>query len=360
MIAIATVMYGTNPLYELELFGSVLSALSFGDQDDIEVTVFTDRQLDDFPLPIKVEIFDKDEWDEWTFGGNATHLVKMHIMCTMLRNYQCPVLYFDTDVIFLRSPVELANTITETRTLMHAHEGPISSHPTWANLVKHTKDNAAAFSYPITAELPMYNSGVMGMLPAHEQTMQQAIDLATELYHFEPIFSIDQFSTGTMLSTVSTVGTCEAEVFHYWGWRRKFVHMALESIRENWLQSTTKQRPDFESLAHQPSIHLVDRLAAKLVYSLRRRNGDSRFAYLAFLSAKRFASNNIACSQAWLTTCLDFIHSMLNNSYSNTRLAYSARDFSYLFKLAHNPPKWLKSDHLNKIQSIEKALMTQQ
>lgn len=362
MVALVTVMYGPNPLYELELFGSVLSALSLDSSESIDVTVFTDRPRDHFPLPINVVQFDQDEWNEWTYNGAATHFVKMHVMLNMLRERQCPVLYFDTDVIFLQSPVELAkNTITAHSTLMHANEGPICNHLLWDHVTERVKNNPSAFSQPITPQSLMYNSGIMGMLPEHALYMERAIKLAQELYAFEPIFSIDQFATATVMSSFSELKTCEAQVLHYWGWRRKFVHATLETIRSEWLASNNKHRPDFESLPHLPNTHLLDILTARLRYFFHREDDNSRFAYLAYLSAKRIGAKNQKMSQAWLTTCLESINNSLNASCdSHNKPRYYINDLSYLFNLIQNTPIWLNNQNVEEIRKIENRLLTHQ
>jgi hypothetical protein len=346
-------MYGNNPLYELELFGSVLSAISHNDTDEIEVTVFSDRDtIEGFPFPVRVIKVSTKEWNKWTYNGTATHFIKMHAMEYMLSEKIGPVLYFDTDVIFMSPPSAIMEKIRTDQTLMHACEGPIIEHSFWENFLNDIHSKGLSFNLNITPTSSMYNSGIMGMLPEHSPIMKEAITLATEIFRCEPIFSIDQFATGTALSNSTTLTTCEQEVFHYWGWKRKFIHIELKKIRTAWKAKALSDEmliKTFNSLSDIPKIHFIDKIKACLFYRLKPNHDNYRFAFLAYLSAKRHASSNITLANIWIMTCLNiFLRKLEFGAISKT----TPNSIYYLIPLANSRPAWLNQQSLDCLQQI--------
>lgn len=303
MLTLTTVIYGKNPSYLIELFGSVLSILALRESVDTQVVVYTDQPLEGFSLPVTQRIIPADDWATWTQGSRLTHLVKLHLIRRTVEEFQHPVIYFDTDTLFLVPPEKLAASISTNSALMHANEGPIHRHEIWANICDWLGDDREVCGVRLSRNSVMYNSGIVGVAPEHVPALETSVSIANALSKIDPIFSLDQFSTGSALTKTAAVGTCESQVFHYWGWRRAFVRASIEKFMHRHSESQLAvlcEHFNPAELARVPAIHMTDRIRAKLVAALRRLNPQARFAYLALLSARRLEDSDPMLADLWI------------------------------------------------------------
>ncbi len=310
MLTLVTVIYGEDRRYRVELFGSVLSALKMSRHTDTRVVVYTDRTLDGFPLPITERIISTEDWQTWTRGSGITHLVKLHLVRQTLEEGFGPVIYFDTDTLFLAPPEQLAAQLSPSVALMHAGEGPISDHDIWSRIAAWLGDGREVCGQSLSRNSVMYNSGIVGVVPEHSEALRRSIDIADALYAIDPVFSLDQFSTGAALGHQACVETCEQEILHYWGWNRAFIRDAIDDF---WQQHSSAPLAElcaaFEpaSYARIPQIHWQDKLRARYLEFRWRLNSDGRFACIALKSAMRHANSDADTANRWFTVHLDFM-----------------------------------------------------
>ncbi len=310
MLTLVTVIYGEDRRFQVELFGSVLSILKMRQHPDTHVVVYTDRALDDFPLPITERIISADEWHTWTRGSGITHLVKLHLVRQTLEENCGPVIYFDTDTLFLAPPEQIAARLSPTIALMHADEGPIAGHDIWSNIATWLGDGREVSGITLSNQSVMYNSGIVGVVAEHRDALLHSVDIADTLYAVDPVFSLDQFSTGSTLGHQSHIETCENNVLHYWGWNRAFIRDAIDNV---WKQSAGKSLAEicvlFEptELAKLPTIHLLDKLHARYLQIRWKLNQNGRFACVALLSSLRKAANDADTANSWFAVHLNFL-----------------------------------------------------
>lgn len=303
-INLFTVLYGNNPLYELELFGSLYSAWHHRGNVNLKISIFTDRtrpSLDNYPFKINQIKITDDEWREWTNSGKEKHLVKMYSMKKMLELADGPVIFFDTDIIF-KAPLQvLAEKIDKQNTLMQAPEGQLGDYPVWKSFVESLPASGSTFADTVSINSPMYNSGIIGMMPEHAPLMREAIALAEDLYARQSIFNIEQFATGKILSDTTQLATCEAEVLHYWGWRRNFIHIELERLRNTIAARNWDEGFGLDVIEAAPTINPVDKAQAFLwsVFHRNDRKKYLKFSYLSYLSSLRHAKD-AQLANAWL------------------------------------------------------------
>ena len=309
MLTLVTVIYGDDPRFRIELFGSILSALKLCEKSDTRIVVFTDRHLDDFPLPITERIISAQDWQTWTRGSGITHLVKLHIVRQTLEERGGQVIYFDTDTLFLEPPEQLASRLSPKSAMMHAAEGPIDNHDIWENIAAWLGEGRDVCGQTLSRHSVMHNSGIVGVIPEHIEALKRSVDIADALYAVDPVFSLDQFSTGAALSNQADVTTCEHEVLHYWGWNRTFIRSAIGAFREATPDASLETLCEaFEpsKLALLPKIHWQDKLHALYVARMRKLNADGRFACIALKSALRNADADAATANRWFEIHLDF------------------------------------------------------
>ncbi|MFT3928822.1 MAG: hypothetical protein QM709_00880 [Spongiibacteraceae bacterium] len=351
-IDLFTVLYGNSPLYELELFGSLYSAWKNRGNVNLQISIFTDRarpSLDNYPFKInQIQITD-DEWREWTNAGKEKHLIKMHTMKKMLDLATGPVIFFDTDIIF-KAPLQvLTDKIGQRNTLMQAPEGELGDYPVWKNFVESLPASDSPFADTVSLTSPMFNSGIVGMMPEHAPLMSEAIALAEDLYSRQSIFNIEQFATGKVLSDRTQLSTCEDDVLHYWGWRRNFIHIELERLRSAISATNWSDGAGLDVVETSPRINPVDKLQA-FFWSLLHRDDPQkylRFSYLSYLSSLRH-SKDAQMANAWLDNSLTF---MAMHVETNQKLV-AGPNIYFLADFFSQPPAWLSAQNLEVLRNM--------
>jgi len=323
VLTLVTVIYGDARRYRVELFGSVLSLLRHRRNPETRIVVYTDRSLEGFPLPVSERIITPEEWNDWTGDSGITHLVKLHLARQTLEESGGPLIYFDTDTLFMSPPEQLAARLTPDTALMHAAEGPLSAHDVCAKIVDWLGAGREVCGVWLSPDTLMHNSGIVGVVTEHRDALLRAADIADALCEIDPIFSLDQLSTGASLSGIARVETCEHDVLHYWGWNRAFVRDAIDTYwRNNEGASLNDLCDGFdpEFYATQPAISIVDKLRARWVGWRRGLSADARFACLALLAARRAAAQDVATANNWAAVHLDFLDRMSTDSHEPARL----------------------------------------
>ena len=323
MLTLVTVIYGTDPRYRIELFGSVLSALKLRQDPATSIVVYTDRALDGFPLPVTQRIISAAEWQDWTRGSGLTHLVKLHLIRETLEASGQPVIYFDTDTLFLTPPEQLASRLSPTTVLMHDAEGPISGHAVWSLIAAWLGSGREISGVPLSRHSVMHNSGIVGVLPEHREALQRSVSIADTLYAIDTVFSLDQFATGNSLGQDARILTCPHDVLHYWGWNRGFIRSAIDRFWQNHRTLDPVQLAadsDPTTYPQLPLIHWQDKLEARYLGVKWRMDDDSRFACIALKSALRHCSKDIEVANQWFAVHLEFLHKPRSDSGAVERL----------------------------------------
>lgn len=324
-------MYGDRDTYRLELFGSVLSAMAMAKRP-LDIYVYSDREHPEFPLPIEVVVISPEKWARWTQNGKLTHLIKSQMMVELIEKLNQPVLYFDTDEIFRVPPEELFDKIDVETSILHAAEVALSENTTWTELLPRIVSGEIVVD-GIDPALMTYNTGVMGMHPAHLPLLRKSVEMAHVVTTHSSVFDSEQVCTSMVFEANTRVITCEKEILHYWGWRRPFVHMQLQALRARWLSGhheLKSYRNAFRKMTRLDGIHWRDRLRSRISSLILRESADQRFAYLAYLTARRNATSHPRLGDAWLNTCLDSAEHQLKKASPSTRYR---GEYEYLSRL---------------------------
>ncbi|MCC5869618.1 MAG: hypothetical protein JJU27_14045 [Gammaproteobacteria bacterium] len=292
-----------------------MSILKHSPNQDLDLVVYTDRPLACEPLPIRQMLITGDEWNAWTGNGALTHLAKQKILLKCLEQVNQPVVYFDTDTLFLAAAESVASVIQRGSHVMHAYEGPIGLHPTCRGIVEWLGDGRLVEGEWLTANTPMYNSGIVGLSPDSAQSLQRAAQVAGRLLEVDPIFLLEQLATSACLAQArGGVQACDQQVIHYWGWRRAFIREALKDFLVDSSGCTLAQlldRFDVRDIARQPAIHPLDKVKVRIQGLRGELDGNTRFALLALLSAVRAGAADQALANRWLRVHFRFLSAEL-------------------------------------------------
>lgn len=349
MLTLVTVIYGDNRDYQIELYGSVLSILKLRRSSDTRIVIYTDRPLKNFPLPVTQTIITPDEWENWTHGSTITHLVKLHLVRKILEESCHPVIYFDTDTLFLTPPETLADRLSPQQSMMHAAEGPILEHEIWSNIVDWLKDGRDVAGANLSSQSVMHNSGIVGVVPEQAPALCRSINIANTLFDIDPVFNLDQFSTGVALSTDSKIVTCENDVLHYWGWERGFIR---NSIAQFWEQNAHTPLDklcslfDPVKLSNVPRIFWQDKLLSRLTAFFYGLDPNARFALLALDSALRVGAADPINANLWFGVHIQ----MLRDNSEHKRLK---RQLSRKYDECSS---WLDKENCDAISGIQAQL----
>jgi hypothetical protein len=218
-----------------------------------------------------------------------------------------PVALVDTDTIFTASPRRLFERIGPDATVMHEQEVPaIADDPDCADVVEYIRNGVEIGGFRMSPATPLFNSGVIGVLPSHRPLVEQVLALLDALYDRAPVFNVEQFAFGVVLDQRTKLATCKDVVRHYWGHTRGFIHVQAARHLGPRDAKTFRER-EMQPLPYlgEPTKAWQDKVASRLRGALGHWSQEYRFAYLAARSAHREASRDPAFANAWAALALE-------------------------------------------------------
>lgn len=348
MAVLTYLLYGDNTTYELEFLLSALSARVHlrSDADGaapVRIVVISDRPRFGEGFPFDVHVVPGETMRAWTStpGRSYNHRIKVLALLEAMRLAAAhePVALIDTDTIFSASPRRLFERIGPNAAVMHEQEVPrIELDPDCAEVVDVIRDGVELEGFRMSAATPMFNSGVVGVLPAHRPLVEQVLALLDALYDRAPVFNVEQFAFGVVLDQRTKLATCKDVLRHYWGHTRGFIHVQADRHLGARDAKTFRER-EAQPLPFlgEPAKAWQDQLASRVRGALAHWSTDYRFAYLAARSAHREASRDRAFANVWAAVALENLR-RLEHDVPAPRLR---ADFGRWFGQAADRLPWL-------------------
>lgn len=349
---LAYLVFGTRPEYEFELIFSALSALQRASTDPgFTVCVITDRPSLASRLEVDTLPLSSEDLILWTQNGRCIFRAKPLALLKVLENYAAPVALVDTDTCFRNDPLELFRRISGDESLLHSSDGYlIGESPMWAPILPFI-DELKESEIPVSRKTEMLNSGVIGVHPDNGVLIEKGVALLDRLHAHTPIFNIEQLAVGAALQSKTRIRTCEDIVDHYWGYRRRFVHLRIQRYlaasrlwrRQDWIERSATIDTAFPA---QPA---VDRIITKLRAIGSRWDGDYRFAYLTYRLAHSYAEKDAGIASIWAASSLDALRRSLQADAGNPGMLAAKRnrsrsDFHRFAEPALQGLSWLEKD----------------
>lgn len=306
MKVLAYFLYGDDREYQQELEFSLLSALRFLKQRDegISIRLICESETVCSHLPIERLIFSEPELLDWTYNKTFGLRAKIGALLKAVDHYQCPTVLIDTDTYFTEHPVKLFERVSETRSLLHTYEYPIvdSSLPGWKRILDKIGAGIEIDGVPIHPQSPMYNSGVVGVHPAHRSRLETAFAIVDHLHAIAPVFTLEQYGFSASLAHHTDIATCEDVIQHYWGAEKDFIRVQIvKSLEQGTADALLTQLPKLERI--YPPIRKRDRILTGLSF-FKHRDNHYRRAQLAYRSALFYAKKDIGYANAWANNAL--------------------------------------------------------
>lgn len=348
MKTLAYFVFGKKKEYQFELSFSVLSAVRYLVQDPapIRIVLITEEGAGRPDLPIEHLFFSRDEFSRWSGGSGNVHRVKEFALMKALDHYRGAVAHIDPDTYFLQHPRKLFERISPRNSVMHASEGPLSSHLIWEPILGSGVTEVAG--YPVLPESLMLNSGVIGLDYSDRDLLLDSVLVEDRLYEISPAFNIEQFATGAVLSKRTRLSLCNDILKHYWGHERHFINAQCAELFPSFTAENFNSLIAAKSLpmVGYPKKSLIHRLAARALVRLRGGDRDYGFAYLAYRSALACAGRKPTEANIWARIALDSLRysSYGLNKCESGHQRVVRRDFRLFNQEAIDGAKWLNPD----------------
>ncbi|KZN31620.1 hypothetical protein [Pseudoalteromonas luteoviolacea] len=247
------IIYGKQERHYLEAQLSIASLVHHNPEAQICVLAECHELFDDHPQ-LKVIPLTDDMKREW-MGEDGYHFkLKLAGLKYLLEQHAHKIIFLDTDTLVKAPIMDLFDLVSEKHTLLHEKEGDL----TGKRFAKqHAGVIGKAFSHPefgdwlIEADMPMYNSGLIGICDTHCKHLDSALWLMPLIDAHTTIHTAEQFALGIILcrhQDVSEVG--HKRVYHYWHKKpRKYIFEETERLvsesKGQCLYSNSKIMADF-------------------------------------------------------------------------------------------------------------------
>lgn len=204
---------------------SILSAYAVGGLGAARVVVYTDapeefEKLLGRQLEITYQYIEAAQWQRWRGSIDFVHRVKIEVLRHAAAHYPGPLLYLDTDTLWLRPPAEVLAWLAAGPRLMHVAEGTLSRGSYLNRKIGRYLRSSGFVSGcggpAIGPATPMYNAGVLGLHAGDAPLLDQVLCLTEELYRHYPKHVMEQLAFSAVLSEAGLVQEAAPGIFHYW------------------------------------------------------------------------------------------------------------------------------------------------
>jgi hypothetical protein len=252
--------YGGQPKYRRELKYSLISLRqALGPEPDARIAVYTDAASVYANWPVEV-VDIAAQTLAWSGQGVYHHRIKPAVVLDALRRFDAPVCFLDSDsivrpgfhaeVLAKLAPQEVWS-VTKTAVVMNRFElrNPFPPLRGFRTRLPHQ----GAYHYD-TANSWMFNSGLIGVTPAHVPLMEDTLAFIDALIGRARKFpTVEQFAISEV-ARLSQIPIAEVRdtFLHYWQGRRR-IYMAnqiAKSLSPDWDDLTPpKQWAQMNTLA---------------------------------------------------------------------------------------------------------------
>jgi hypothetical protein len=190
------------------------------------IHIYTDKsewfEQQRIPLPLQYHRLSAETINRWRGAIHFVHRIKIEVLRNLAAQVSAPILYFDTDVCFLKSITPLFNRIAAGALFMHVQEGIIADRlnpvlrKLHAFLTANNPLQTANGSMNIDKHTAMWNAGVLGFDSRHYPLLEQVLAFTDSVY---PQFSkhvVEQFAFSLYFQQQGQIHQTADKVLHYW------------------------------------------------------------------------------------------------------------------------------------------------
>jgi hypothetical protein len=208
---------------------SAWSALAWKGSLPLSIAVYTDRPEAFAGLGPDVEpiLLDAAQARDWRGPWDFVYRMKAKVVEDVARRHPGdPLLLIDADTFWVGGLGQVFDRIGERSAVMHKTEYFVGTHETMQ--MRKFRRRMARLRFrgaPIDVQVWMWNSGAIGLHPAHFPLVAEWIDFMDEVHPRNRKPLVEQFYIGSLLQRrLDRVSPCDDLLFHYWNDKDR--HMA--------------------------------------------------------------------------------------------------------------------------------------
>lgn len=245
-------VFGAETYHQEAVFSiaSALARLRETPGQALDIQVFSDNPAPYAKLPVRVRLLDKETRAAWS-EPHGYHFRTKHVaLRQVLSESECALL-IDTDTFFHVSPLRLFERVKPGTLLCNAfgpRYGDNRDIDLYQVLAERLRDRGLADD-----QMPLLNSGVMGLMREDAGLLDQTIGLMDEFYpELSTCYILEEFSLAVAAYRTKEVKECTDLIHHYWSrkqlfrakiraWLKKHEHDPLtQAALDDTLRVTTK------------------------------------------------------------------------------------------------------------------------
>ena len=163
--------YGAQERFLNQIKYSVMTLLAFNKLDRSEIIIYTEQPEKYKKIPVSTRSITKKVFN-YSLGGKYHFRIKPCVLLDALKEHECQILFLDTDTFCNANLDPKISCISQQNVLMNIFE---SSNPYPEFEMKGIQlPSGKNYSYD-PSNTKMFNSGVIGVCPGHEQAIEDAI-----------------------------------------------------------------------------------------------------------------------------------------------------------------------------------------
>jgi hypothetical protein len=258
-------VYGAETYHQEAVFSiaSALAGMRETPGELLEIQVFTDNPAPYDGLPVRLRPLDNETRQDW-IAPHGYHFRAKHVVMRKVLEENERALLIDTDTFFHCSPLELFRRIQPGTLLCNAFGLNWGANKDAELYV--TLGQLLAQRGLVDDEMPLLNSGVIGLCAADAAVLDQSISLMDELYPLaKGAYTLEEFCLSVAAYRTVQVRECPDLIHHYWSRKQLFraktqawlekhraapiCQYALDETRK--VTATLPRPPTFQRLAYK-------------------------------------------------------------------------------------------------------------
>ncbi|KAA5835702.1 hypothetical protein F2A38_30530 [Pseudomonas chlororaphis] len=215
-------VYGAATYHQEAAFSiaSALAGLRETPGEALDIQVFTDNPAPYRDLPVRVRPLDENTRQAW-IAPHGYHFRAKHVVMQQVLQESELALLIDTDTFFHCSPLELFRRIQPGTLLCNAFGmcyGANKESGLYQCLAGLLRERKLADD-----QMPLLNSGVIGLHRADADVLDRSIALMDELYPLaNGAYTLEEFCLSVAAYRTKQVRECPDLIHHYWSRKQLF------------------------------------------------------------------------------------------------------------------------------------------
>ncbi|MNF84168.1 hypothetical protein D3C84_665180 [compost metagenome] len=215
-------VYGASTYHQEAVFSiaSALAGLRKTPGEALDIQVFTDNPAPYRDLPVRIRELDESTRQRW-IAPHGYHFRAKHVVMQQVLRESERALLIDTDTFFHCSPLELFRRIEPGTLLCNALGMPYGANRQtrlYQALAPLLQQRQLADD-----QMPLLNSGVIGLERTDADVLDHSIALMDELYPLaQGAYTLEEFCLSVAAYRTRNVRECTDLIHHYWSRKELF------------------------------------------------------------------------------------------------------------------------------------------